>query len=64
MNLHSLCGDFRTTREYLDKHKEHRERTRQALEIALANNWKRQIQVNEEVFNNLNNIIHELEKDL
>ncbi|MEC4818230.1 MAG: site-specific integrase [Scytonema sp. PMC 1069.18] len=57
------CGDFRTTREFLDKHKEHRERTHQALEIAIANDWKRQIQVNEEVLNNLNNIINELEKD-
>jgi integrase len=57
------CGDFRTTREFLDKHKEHRERTHQALEIALAHNWKRQIQVNEEVLSNLNNIINELEKD-
>ena len=57
------CGDFRTTREFLDQHKEHRERTKKALEKAKANNWKRQIQVNEEVFKNLNNIINELEKD-
>ncbi len=57
------CGDFRTTREFLDQHKEHRERTKKALEKAKANNWKRQIQVNEEVFKNLNHIINELEKD-
>jgi integrase/recombinase XerD len=57
------CGDFRTTKEFLDKHKEHKERTQQALEIAKANNWQRQTQVNEEVLKNLNNIINELEKD-
>jgi len=57
------CGDFRTTREFLDKHKEHRERTHQALEVAANNNWKRQAQVNEKVLSNLNNIINELEKD-
>lgn len=57
------CGDFRTTKEFLDKHKEHKERTHQALEVATNNNWKRQIQVNEKVLTNLNNIINELEKD-
>lgn len=56
------CGDFRTTREFLDKHKEHRERTHEALEVATINNWKRQVQVHEEVMSNLNKIINELEK--
>lgn len=54
------CGDFRTTLEFLDKHKEHRERTFQALKIAKANDWQRQIQINEEVLQSLNNIINEL----
>ncbi|MEA5516958.1 tyrosine-type recombinase/integrase [Nodularia sp. UHCC 0506] len=58
------CGDFRTTKEFLDKHKEHQERTRKALEVATNNNWKRQVQINEEVLSNLNKIINELEKDL
>ncbi len=57
------CGDFRSTLEFLDKHKEHRERTRQLLEVAKANNWQRQIQINEEILKSLNNIINELKKD-
>ncbi len=57
------CGDFRTTLEFLDRHKEHRERTEKAKDVAKAKNWKRQIQVNEEVLNNLNNIINSLEQD-
>ena len=54
------CGDFRTTLEFLDEHKEHRERTLQALKIAKANDWQRQIQINEEVLQSLNNIINGL----
>jgi hypothetical protein len=57
------CGDFRTTLEFLDQHKEHRDRTEKALEVAQTNNWKRQIQVNEDVLNNLNNIINSLEQE-
>ena len=57
------CGDFRTTLEFLEQHKEHRERTLNVLEVAKTNNWQRQIQVNEEVLNNLNNIIEALEAD-
>ena len=55
------CADFRTSLEFLEQHKEHRERTKEALEVAKTNNWKRQIQVNEDVLNNLNNIINSLE---
>ena len=54
------CGDFRTTLEFLDEHKEHRERTLQALKKAKANDWQRQIQINEEVLQSLNNIINGL----
>jgi integrase/recombinase XerD len=57
------CSDFRTTSEFLDKHKEHRQRTQQALEIANENNWERQSQVNKEVITNLNKIINELEQN-
>ncbi len=57
------CGDFRTTLEFLDQHKEHRERTQKALEVAKTNNWQRQIQVNEDVLKNLNNIISSLEQE-
>jgi site-specific recombinase XerD/transposase-like protein len=57
------CGDFRTTLEFLEQHKEHRDRTQKALEVAKTNNWQRQIQVNEDVLNNLNNIINSLEEE-
>ena len=57
------CGDFRTTLEFLEQHKEHRDRTQKALSVAKTNNWQRQIQVNEDVLNNLNNIINSLEQD-
>ena len=57
------CGDFRTSLEFLDKHKKQRERTLQVLKAAKANNWQRQVQINEEVFKSLNNIINELEQD-
>jgi integrase/recombinase XerD len=57
------CGDFRTTLEFLDRHKEHQDRTEKALAVAKTNNWQRQIQVNEDVLNNLNNIINSLETD-
>ena len=54
------CADFRTSLEFLEQHQEHRERTEKALEVAKTQNWKRQIQVNEDVLNNLNNIINSL----
>lgn len=57
------CGDFRTTLEFLDQHKEHRERTKKVLDKAKANNWQRQIQVNEDVLKSLDNIINALEAD-
>ncbi len=57
------CGDFRTTLEFLDQHKDQRDRTKKALEVAESNNWQRQIQVNKDVLNNLNNIINSLEQE-
>jgi integrase/recombinase XerD len=55
------CSDFRTTIEYLDQHKQHLERTNQVLEVAQANGWERQIQVNQDVKNSLEKIIATLE---
>lgn len=55
------CGDFRTTIEFLDQHKEHLERTNKVIEVAKANAWQRQIQVNEDVKKSLENIINTLE---
>lgn len=55
------CGDFRSTIEFLDQHKEHLERTNKVLEVAEANGWQRQIQVNQDVKKSLENIINTLE---
>jgi len=55
------CSDFRTTLEFLEQHKEHRERTKEVLEKAKFNNWQRQIQVNESILKSLDNIINTLE---
>lgn len=55
------CGDFLTTIEYLDQHKQHLERTNQVLEVAQTNGWKRQIQINQDVKNSLEKIITTLE---
>jgi integrase/recombinase XerD len=55
------CSDFRTTIEYLDQHKQHLERTEQVLEVAHSHGWERQIQVNQDVKNSLENIIATLE---
>jgi len=43
------CGDFRTTKEFLSLHKEQLERTQEILEKARANEWERQVQINEDV---------------
>lgn len=57
------CSDFRTTIEFLDQHKEHLERTKKVLEVAEANGWQRQIQVNQDVKKSLENIISTLEEE-
>ncbi len=57
------CGDFRTTLEFLDHHKEQLEQTEKIIEKAKANNWQRQVEMNEQVKTNLQNIISSLEFD-
>lgn len=57
------CGDFRTTLEFLDQHKEQLEQTEKIIEKATANNWQRQLEMNEQVKTNLENIISSLESD-
>ncbi|MBD2777071.1 tyrosine-type recombinase/integrase [Iningainema tapete] len=57
------CGDFRTTLEFLDLHKEQLEQTEKMIEKAKANNWQRQVEMNEQVKINLQNIISSLESD-
>ncbi len=57
------CGDFRTTLEFLNHHKEQLEQTEKIIEKAKANNWQRQVEMNEQVKTNLQNIISSLEFD-
>jgi ferredoxin len=57
------CGDFRTTIEFLDQHRQQLERTHQVLAVAQTNNWERQIQVNQDVKVSLEKIITTLEAD-
>jgi integrase/recombinase XerD len=58
------CGDFCTTIEFLDQHKQQLERTNQVLAVAQTNNWERQLQVNQDVKTSLEKIIATLEADL
>lgn len=55
------CGDFRTTLEFLNQHKEQLEQTEKIIEKATANNWQRQVEMNDQIKTNLENIISSLE---
>lgn len=55
------CTHFRTTPEFLNQHKEQLEQTKKIIDKAKANNWQRQMEMNERVANNLQNIINSLE---
>jgi len=55
------CGDFRTTLEYLDHHKEQLTQTEKIIEKAQVNNWQRQVEMNDQIKTNLKNIISSLE---
>lgn len=55
------CGDFRTTKEFLSIHKEELAQTEKVIEKAKANDWQRQVEMNEQVKKNLKNIIQALE---
>lgn len=56
------CTHFRTTVEFLDQHKEQLAQTEQILEKAKANNWVRQVEMNERVAENLQKIVNSLEE--
>ncbi len=56
------CTHFRTTDEHLPEHRKQLEQTEQIIEKAKANNWQRQVEMNEKVKVNLINIIEGLEK--
>ncbi|MBR8835366.1 MAG: tyrosine-type recombinase/integrase [Stigonema ocellatum SAG 48.90 = DSM 106950] len=55
------CGDFRTTIEFLDQHKEQLQETEKIIALAQMHGWQRQIEMNEQVKSNLINIINILE---
>lgn len=55
------CKYFATTLEYIDIHKAQLKQIDEYLDIARRNNWKRQIETNEETKTNLINIIEKLE---
>lgn len=55
------CADFRTTVEFLPQHQEHLERAKEAVELAQARGWERQVQINQEVVDNLTKIVESLE---
>lgn len=57
------CTHFRTTVEYLPEHKQQLEQTEQIIQKAEANNWVRQVEMNQKVKSNLEKIIAALEVD-
>ena len=55
------CTHFRTTAAYLKQHQEQLSRTQEMLQTAKENGWQRQVEMNEQVGQNLQNIINALE---
>lgn len=56
------CGHFRTDKSHLDKHKAQLQETNRVIQIAEANNWNRQAEMNRRVKTNLESIIEALEE--
>ena len=56
------CTNFCTSKQFLNEHEEHLERTKQLLDRAKQNQWKRQVETNERVKNRLEQIIHSLKE--
>ncbi len=57
------CGDFRTTLEFLDQHKTHLMETEKLIKNAEEKGWKRQVEMNVRVRDNLKKIITTLESE-
>ncbi len=57
------CGDFRTTIEFLDQHKTHLIETEKLVQNAEAKGWKRQLEMNTRVRDNLKKILATLESE-
>ncbi|HEX8599670.1 MAG TPA: tyrosine-type recombinase/integrase [Chloroflexia bacterium] len=56
------CEHFRTSTEFLPVHKEQLAETTRIIQVAQANGWERQVQMNESVAGNLKQIIEALEQ--
>lgn len=56
------CTNFCTSKQFLNEHEEHLERTKQLLDRAKQNQWQRQVETNERVKNRLEQIIHSLKE--
>lgn len=56
------CVHFRTDASFLPQHKAQLEETQQLIQVARANGWQRQMEMNEKVTTNLENIIASLEE--
>ena len=55
------CTHFRTTTVYLNQHQEQLSRTQEMIQAAKEKGWQRQVEMNEQVAQNLQNIINALE---
>jgi integrase len=55
------CGDFRTTQEFLEVHRDELQRTEELISMARKNDWQRQVEINEIVAINLRKMIVSLE---
>jgi integrase/recombinase XerD len=58
------CADFRTTAEFLEKHKKQLDDTEKIIVQAKANGWQRQVEMNETVAANLKTMIASLTEDV
>ena len=56
------CTNFCTSKQFLNEHEEHLERTKEILDRAKQNQWQRQVETNERVKNRLEQIIHSLKE--
>jgi hypothetical protein len=55
------CVHFRTDASFLPQHKAQLQQTQQLIQVARANGWKRQVEMNERVEVNLRRMINALE---
>lgn len=56
------CTHFRTDKSFLPIHIQHLDETKQLMDEAKANGWDRQLQITQETYQNLNDIVKALTK--